>query len=522
MCPRLTGQNFIVDSDCSVRKIAGDAFGRVCNNLQDVEVGKQVKFLTDSVISKREPNSRAGFAFALGSILRHLGGMAAGVHLRNVLGLLLSLANDPHPVVHFWALEALEKCIDSSGLAFSPHVSSSLGILARLVLSDLFDPEDVASPLSNAALEVPTLSNLTRCIDAIINVLGPDLASSKRSKVLICSLVNELDLDDDPFVSIEAIRCMQHLELFTPDSIDRVRYIHRLELNLSSDSLRIRHISTEALYALVRKDVNMVIELSQSSLSDHLWSSINAHGCMSTEIQEIIYSWLSQTALKDVKQWIGLCLKLLTHAGQRDLVKEEAKGDASIVEQLEFIDEAAAFSAQSTNKVHKDDSHPPYLSWQAVSFALGCLRRVVQLNLKTLSMDSSTHPLILCVGDLIRAAFTASTSTVVEIRLGGLTLLHDLIKVKSMHDVVANSQGLAECLDPDFPESTLLEQYQAQIGSALTPAFAADSSPVIAAEAISICAEFISSDIVKDVDHMGRLLKILVAGLVNIDSMIRM
>jgi HEAT repeat-containing protein 5 len=77
---------------------------------------------------------------------------------------------------------------------------------------------------------------------------------------------------------------------------------------------------------------------------------------------------------------------------------------------------------------------------------------------------------------------------------------------------------LAECVDPDFPESTLLEQFQAQIGSALTPAFAADSSPEIAAEAISICAEFISSDIVKDVDHMGRLLKILVAGLVNIDG----
>lgn len=77
---------------------------------------------------------------------------------------------------------------------------------------------------------------------------------------------------------------------------------------------------------------------------------------------------------------------------------------------------------------------------------------------------------------------------------------------------------MAECVDPDFPESALLEQFQAQIGSALTPAFAADSSPEIAAEAISICAEFISSDIVKDVDHMGRLLKILVAGLVNIDG----
>lgn len=355
--------------------------------------------------------------------------MAAGIHLRNVLGLLLSLANDSHPVVHFWALEALEKCIESSGLGFSPHVSSCLVILARLILSDLFDPEDVAAALSNAALDVSTLPSLTRCIDSILNVLGPDLTSSKKSKVLICCLVNELDLDSDPLVSTEAIRCMQHLELFAPDSIDHVRYVHRLEINLSSDSQRVRHISSEALYALVRKDVNKVFQLSQSSLSDQLWSSVYAHGCMSKEIEEIIYSWLDQTALKDVKQWIGLCLKLLTHAGQRDLIKEEAKTETLAPEQPEFIDEAAAFSAQSTTKAHTQETHPLYFSWQAISFALGCLRRVVQLNLKTLSVDSSTDPLILCVGDLIRAAFTASTSIVVEIRLGGLTLLHELIKV---------------------------------------------------------------------------------------------
>lgn len=77
---------------------------------------------------------------------------------------------------------------------------------------------------------------------------------------------------------------------------------------------------------------------------------------------------------------------------------------------------------------------------------------------------------------------------------------------------------MAGCVDPEFPESTLLEQYQAQIGSALTPAFAVDSSPEIAAEAISVCAEFISSGIIGDVEHMGRPLRILVSGLVNIEG----
>lgn len=73
-------------------------------------------------------------------------------------------------------------------------------------------------------------------------------------------------------------------------------------------------------------------------------------------------------------------------------------------------------------------------------------------------------------------------------------------------------------MDPEFPESTLLEQYQAQIASALTPAFGTDSSPEIAAEAISICAEFISNNIVKDVENFGRLPKILCAALASVEG----
>ena len=72
--------------------------------------------------------------------------------------------------------------------------------------------------------------------------------------------------------------------------------------------------------------------------------------------------------------------------------------------------------------------------------------------------------------------------------------------------------------DPDFVEAMLLEQYQAQISSALTPAFAADSSPELAAEAVNVCATFISTGIVTDIDRMGRILKLLVSALETLGS----
>jgi HEAT repeat-containing protein 5 len=69
--------------------------------------------------------------------------------------------------------------------------------------------------------------------------------------------------------------------------------------------------------------------------------------------------------------------------------------------------------------------------------------------------------------------------------------------------------------DPDFSEASLLEQYQAQISSALTPAFAADSSPELASEAINVCASFVATGIVTNVARMGRIFKLLVTAMEN-------
>ena len=103
-------------------------------------------------------------------------------------------------------------------------------------------------------------------------------------------------------------------------------------------------------------------------------------------------------------------------------------------------------------------------------------------------------------------AFSASTSTVVELRVWGLRIIDQVLKI------------FGRTPDPDFAEVSLLEQYQAQISSALTPAFTADSSPELASEAINVCAAFIATGIVTDVDRMGRILKLLVSALINLSG----
>jgi HEAT repeat-containing protein 5 len=71
----------------------------------------------------------------------------------------------------------------------------------------------------------------------------------------------------------------------------------------------------------------------------------------------------------------------------------------------------------------------------------------------------------------------------------------------------------SETPDPEYPDIPLLQQHQAQISSALNPAFGADSSPELAAAALSVCATFVSAGIVTEVKQMARILSLLSSSL---------
>jgi hypothetical protein len=79
-------------------------------------------------------------------------------------------------------------------------------------------------------------------------------------------------------------------------------------------------------------------------------------------------------------------------------------------------------------------------------------------------------------------------------------------------------QIFSKAPDPDYPEALLLEQHQAPITAALTPAFSSDSTPEILSSAIDACAVFVGCGVVKDVSRMGRILKQLTSALKEVDG----
>ncbi|KAI4286024.1 MAG: hypothetical protein L6R35_004516, partial [Caloplaca aegaea] len=503
-------RTFAIDPDQHVRHIGYEGLGRLCNTSGNAFTTNEVNLLIDLIVSNRDPNARAGYAMALGSIHSNVGGMAAGLHLRKIHGVLLSLCGDPHPVVHCCAIAALSQVAESSGLAFSGYVSSTLGLLAQAWSSDTHNEESASLGTSNTEIERPTPLVVARAINSMINVLGPDLQDNSKARELIVSLVNQFDRDESLIVQAEGLRCWEHMNLYDPGHVSLEVYVKLLQKDLSSSDGLTCAIAADGLYNLARRNVQLVFQVAGEGFEEQIWLTLNDQPDLDG-IRNLVETWLSQTSLTDAPQWILRIQQVLTKciAKQTEMVPQSAKAAAEPELQDE---EVAGFATNETKEKGAAVAPEPsqeLLQWQVRVFALQCLSNFVAIVGKDLDLDSESiagQVLQSKVGDVIRMAFHASTSSVVELRVGGLKLINQILKI------------FGSTPDPDFSEALLLEQYQAQVSSALTPAFNSDSSPELASAAVNVCATFIATGMVTDIDRMGRILKLLVGALDSINA----
>ena len=438
--------------------------------------------------------------------------MAAGFHLKKILGVLNSLSSDPHPTVHFWALESISRVANSADLNFAPFVNSTLGMLAQLYMSEPHCEETPILGFSNLEVDLPTPAVIARCIDSAINVLGPDLQDMSRARDLLIGLVDQFQNEDEELVLIQHLRCQEHLYVYAPGHMDFVSYIKLLQKYLSSDFAQIRVMAIDGLHNLMRRNADEVVQVAGPGLEEKLWICLDKDS-EDDAVKNIMRNWLNQTGLSNTALWVQRCNTVLTQITMKKIDNQPSTAAPKSTAAADMQDdEVAGFAAAGGTNL--DDEAAPsstqeLLRWQTRTFAMDLLGELIAM----ISRDAAEHEdssaeaaLQGKVADVVRIAFSASTAGVVALRIRGLKII----------DQILNMFGKTP--DPDFAEASLLEQYQAQIGSALTPAFAADSSPELAAEAVNVCATFIATGIVTDVDRMGRILKTLVSALENFSN----
>ncbi|KAG0234705.1 hypothetical protein BGW41_001025 [Actinomortierella wolfii] len=562
----------IVHTDPYLRFVACEALGRLTSLLGSATIAAQIKYLMDQVVANRDPDARAGYALALGNVFSHLGGMVAGGHLRSIVEYLTSLSRDPHPIVHKWSLHSLALTIESAGLMYSPYVNSTLTNVATVYLAESHEPAGAGSvATANIAMqsELSVYHEMGRIIYGLIGILGPELQSSAKVRELCVSLVEELRNEDDEFVIVQGIRCTQHLIMFAPQLVDMATLVPFLQARLRrSTGLSLKKAAMTCMYQLVQKDVKTVFQNSKGGLDDQFFKLLDTDPTL-YDVKDVVRSWISQTALEQPSQWIEICRKVLSRTaideGMEPTAGAPGSGDAAGIEptretragsggneagsgnagqdggfdedeELDAFDSdekpvqqtsqqptqptpAAASTIPNTTVLASDSQEvravpalPP--RWRTRVFALECIRQVIDavatsgiadhfdlIVARRKKKTSGADFLVLKVADLVKMTVYAASTPIREIRLEGLRLLRLTI------------ERFKSTIDPEVPESVLLEQYQAQIGAALTPAFTAESTPEVVALGVKVCAVYIGSGIIQQVDRFGRVLKLLMGAL---------
>ncbi|KAK5274065.1 hypothetical protein LTR96_000665 [Exophiala xenobiotica] len=499
---------YVCNPDQVLRHIAARAVGRLCNLAGTQFTNKEVKYLIDTIVANRDPNARAGCALALGYIHSEVGAMAAGLHMKSIVGVLLSLCSDSHTTVHFWALRGLFQVAESAGLSFSTYATSTLGLLAQLYSNDTHNEESASQATSNIELELFTPWALAQCVDSIINVLGPDLQDVSKARNLILILIGYLQKEASPRLRYESCQCLRHLMMYAPAHVQFSKYVLDLQAALSSEEDLLQSASIKGLGELMKRNASEVARVATSKLSDDLWSRLddNPHD---QAVQAMLQNWMQQTILLDTSEWIDKCQSILSRTRAknqppRTVTAKSAMPDLADEEVAGFAAAAAAAHGETAEVAAEGQE---FLRWQTRDFAMRLLSESMDIIQSSMSADRVIHAeevLQAKVAEVVRVAFSASTANVVELRVWGLRIIDQILKL------------FGKTPDPDFLEASLLEQYQAQISSALTPAFAADSSPELAAEAIGVCATFVATGIVTNADRMGRIFKVLSMGVDNL------
>ncbi|KAL3985776.1 hypothetical protein ACH3XW_40030 [Acanthocheilonema viteae] len=517
-----------------IRCAAAEALGRLAQAVGDAQfVASMAQYSFDKLKSCRDANNRTGFALALGSLHRYVGSLGSGQHLNTSVSILLALAQDAtSSLVQSWSLVALGLIADTGGGMFRGYVEPSLSLCLKLLLD---------TPPAN----VDVIQCTGKFVSALINTMGPELqlvgaVEGTRTSFLIASVM--MLNSSDSLVQAEAISCLQQLHLFTPRHVHLDRLVVRLCKLLSSPHLILRKVSVCCLRQLVQREAKEVREHAQTLVPQGIMNNMGRNNVESRlpetglegallamldverdiglkqDIKETLISLVQAASSDFLSYWLSLCKDILASSAGADVrsamqVEEKDSGGTKDEEdEHESIDDDVTL--QSAAVVSREEKMKVIPRWPSRVFATELVQRVMSVCeterahfdlalAKELQISSGGRAdyLVLHLSDLVRMSFMGATSDNTNLRLAGLACLQDVIT------------RFSSIPEPEFPGHVILEQFQAQVGAALRPAFTADTPSDVTAAACQVCSTWIGSGVARDLNDLRRVHHLLVSSL---------
>eukprot|EP00041_Stephanoeca_diplocostata_P038665 m.1540274 g.1540274 ORF g.1540274 m.1540274 type:complete len:1737 (+) comp25248_c0_seq2:948-6158(+) len=490
----------VVNADETLRCAAGEALGRMAQVVGGPFAGSLTDYCIDRIRKDANIAPRTGLSLGLGCIHRYIGSMGAGKsrHLKSSVDVLCVLAKESEPTVAAWALHSLTLTVNAAGQALSSLIDVILSIVHHVVLAT---PDGYARVLECAG----------KLLNTVITAIGPELQVDVKRRDLILALTKELQESRSGQVRLTGLNGMQQIIIFAPKFVDIPTFIPRLQTTLSSRFLQLRLAAAACLRQLAQRDAGLVLqhgEHIEKQLFRMLDSETNAR--ILSDLREAIVSILVDHAHAAPSHWLIVCNNVLSGAAEKEAVLDDADdaggnggGDG---DEGDDGSEAVGVKVKATVRTVLPTR------WQTKVFAVTCVRKVIELcthcdpaDNPHLHLSAARHAknpkrdfLVAHLGELVRTTYLAATSTINELRQVG---------IHALEDIIAN---FSQSLDVDLGGThTLLEQYQAQVTSALRPAFDASTPPDVTCIAAAAVASWICSGVYRTIPDLRRVLTLL-------------
>uniref|UniRef100_A0A8C1XP25 HEAT repeat-containing protein 5A n=1 Tax=Cyprinus carpio TaxID=7962 RepID=A0A8C1XP25_CYPCA len=496
-----------------LRCVAAEGLARLVQVLNDPNFTVSITLMSfDKLKMARDAITRTGHALALSAVYRYLSGISSPQYISACVGVLFTLSQDStSPEVQMWALHALSMVVDLAGPLYHSHLEASFTLVLRLLLS---------TPHTHVEVQ----QSLGRCLNALITSMGPDLQGAHTYlpiNTLTSCLVGCAVMQDsqDCLVQAQAISCLQQLHMFAPRFVNLASLVPSLCINLCSSYLSLRCAVVACLRQLAQREAVEVSEhavalvkelphvtIKEVGLEGALFSLLDRESDprLCRDIQETLVHMMSLAAESKLAHWLKLCKDVLSASADSAVeTLQEEDGDR--------YDDSSVFHAKS-------ESSGPFnnLRWSTRVFSMECVCRIIaqcengnsaHFNM-ALAQEQRLHEsadfLVLHLADLIRMAFMAATDHSDQLRLAGLQTL--LVIIRKFSSVP----------EPEFPGHVILEQYQANVGAALRPAFHVDAPPNVTAKACQVCSAWIASGVISDLRDLRRVHQLLASSLAKV------
>ncbi|KAK2663047.1 hypothetical protein Ddye_001621 [Dipteronia dyeriana] len=490
-------QSILAEGDicASQRRASSEGLGLLARLGNDISTARMTRGLLGDLTGVTDSNYAGSIALALGCIHRSAGGMALSSLVPSTVNSISLLAKTSIPGLQIWSLHGLLLTIEAAGLSFVSHVQATLALAMDILLSE-----------ENGRVDLQ--QGVGRLINAIVAVLGPELAPGSIFFSRCKSVVAEISSWQETATLLECVRFTQQLVLFAPQAVSVHSHVQTLLSTLSSRQPTLRHLAVTTLRHLIEKDPVSVIE---ERIEGNLFHMLNEE--TDSEIGNLVRSTIMRLLYASCpscpSHWMLICRNMVLSTSSRGNAESNnsdsdplngAESDTNFGDDGEnMVSSSKGMSVQgyafeaSSVKPNRDK----HLRYRTKVFAAECLSHLptavgsnpahFELSLarkRPASGQALCDWLVIHIQELISLAYQISTIQFESMRPLGVGLLCTIVDKFEMVS------------DPELPGHLLLEQFQAQLVSAVRTALDASSGPILLEAGLQLATKIMTSGII--------------------------